>query len=634
MADAVIGALRVVLGADTAQFDKGLSDAQKSLSSFGKNIATIASGIGLERIIEKSVSTAVGAVADGFDRIDKLGKEAQKAGIGVDVLSGLQLSAELADVSLETLSRSLSKLNTNMVDASKGTGTAKDTFDALGVSVKNADGSIKSADQVLGSIADKFNATTDSATKTAAATALFGRAGRELIPLLNDGAKGLEEVRKTAEAMGLVIDQNTAASVQKFNDNLKILAKTKEGIVNLVIAGVIPALVRLSDQFIENAKDGAAITQTANFIVKEFQGLVSAVFETVAAFNALIDILGLIQTLWEVRNTELFNKALEDLQNRVKQFPADLEGARKAAQDLFAALDVGGRNATGTVEPGISKLSNTIASFTLRTAELRGEFNQLAVGFAAQAASLDLTDKAAQGLSRTQEGLTAAQAQLNQVMLQFEGARLANEAKPAWEKYNETLAKTQVLLDANAISAAEAGRINQKAGEVTGQAWDLASGRAIKGWVDGLSTLAKSNKDLAGVAKGVAIAQAIINTYTAATKSYAELGWPFGIAAAAGAVLAGFALVRQIEAQQFARGGSFRVGGGLTGMDSEMVAFRATPGEMVDIRRPGQTGGTGGVQTLVLDMPNPNEFFAVHVREMVNTLNRAAPDGYTLKVAK
>nr|WP_314432386.1 hypothetical protein [uncultured Brevundimonas sp.] len=37
----------------------------------------------------------------------------------------------------------------------------------------------------------------------------------------------------------------------------------------------------------------------------------------------------------------------------------------------------------------------------------------------------------------------------------------------------------------------------------------------------------------------------------------------------------------------FKTGGSFRVGGG-GGVDSSLVAFKATPGEMVDIRRPGQ----------------------------------------------
>lgn len=43
----------------------------------------------------------------------------------------------------------------------------------------------------------------------------------------------------------------------------------------------------------------------------------------------------------------------------------------------------------------------------------------------------------------------------------------------------------------------------------------------------------------------------------------------------------------------FKTGGSFRVGGG-GGVDSSLVAFKATPGEMVDIRRPGQNLSGGG----------------------------------------
>ena len=99
---------------------------------------------------------------------------------------------------------------------------------------------LKSSAQVLTEIAGKFEGSADGANKTAAAMALLGKSGRELIPLLNEGAAGLDEMQKTAQNMGLVIDQNTSNAVQKFNDNLKILGKTKEGIANLVIAQVGP----------------------------------------------------------------------------------------------------------------------------------------------------------------------------------------------------------------------------------------------------------------------------------------------------------------------------------------------------------------------------------------------------------
>jgi hypothetical protein len=61
--------------------------------------------------------------------------------------------------------------------------------------------------------------------------------------------------------------------------------------------------------------------------------------------------------------------------------------------------------------------------------------------------------------------------------------------------------------------------------------------------------------------------------------------------------------------------------------------INAAPGEMVDIRRPGQSGGGGQVQTIDLNIPRPDEFFATHVRQMVEALNRAAPDGYILRTA-
>jgi hypothetical protein len=49
------------------------------------------------------------------------------------------------------------------------------------------------------------------------------------------------------------------------------------------------------------------------------------------------------------------------------------------------------------------------------------------------------------------------------------------------------------------------------------------------------------------------------------------------------------------------------------------------------VRRPGQAAG-GAPQTINLQMPRPQEFFSQHVRELVYALNKAAPDGYILKV--
>jgi hypothetical protein len=633
MADATVGALRVTLGADTARFEDGLKRSESAMASFGKNIGTIAAGIGLERIIEKTMTFVVGTFTEGFERIDKVGKEAQKAGVGVEAFSGLQLSAELADVSMQTLTTSLGKLSKNMVDTASGTGEAKKTFDALGISVTNTDGTMKSADQVLIEIAGSFGGAADGASKTAAAIALLGRGGKELIPLLNEGAAGLEQMRATAESMGLIIDQNTSNAVQKFNDNLKILGKSGEGIANLVIAEIIPALLRLSELFVENARTGDFARTAAEAIIGEFKALAVAVNQAIVAVSlALQALTELKNILTSFPQIEQSAQAFNNFREIVTQWDAAMEAARGTALEWFTRTAVEGKKHTDNLSVSTSKLGDTLATLQLRTAVARGEFKQLATGMAEQAAQLGLTDKAAQGLSRTIEGLSPAQLKLNEAMLKYEGARMAQEALPPWEKYAEQLAKIDTLQKANAISAEEAGRLMVKAAENTGQSWDMVAEQSLAGWEKSLSAMAKQNKEFAIAAKGLAITMALINTYQGATKALAELPPPFSFIAAAGVIAFGLVQVAQIASQKFATGGSFRVGGGLTGMDSEMVAFRATPGEMVDVRRPGQAGAHDGVQTINLQLPRPADFFSVHVREMVTALNRAAPDGYVLKV--
>jgi hypothetical protein len=64
----------------------------------------------------------------------------------------------------------------------------------------------------------------------------------------------------------------------------------------------------------------------------------------------------------------------------------------------------------------------------------------------------------------------------------------------------------------------------------------------------------------------------------------------------------------------FKTGGSFKVGGS-GGADSQLMQFRATPGEMVDIRRPGQDAGGGMVVHV-----NPSPYFDVQVEKVATPI--------------
>ncbi|ARB11162.1 tail tape measure domain protein [Pseudomonas phage JG054] len=112
----------------------------------------------------------------------------------------------------------------------------------------------------------------------------------------------------------------------------------------------------------------------------------------------------------------------------------------------------------------------------------------------------------------------------------------------------------------------------------------------MRNFFSGLASLQSSNiKELAAIGKAAAITQAIMNTYEGATKALAQ-GGIYGAAMAAVVVASGMAQVAAIRAQQtqgFMTGGNFTVGG-TGGADSQMVAFRATPGEQVTVSTPTQ----------------------------------------------
>jgi tape measure domain-containing protein len=106
----------------------------------------------------------------------------------------------------------------------------------------------------------------------------------------------------------------------------------------------------------------------------------------------------------------------------------------------------------------------------------------------------------------------------------------------------------------------------------------------------GLASLASSsNRKVAAVGKAAAVAQATIDGYAAVQKALASAPPPYNYALAAGvAVQAGANIAKILNTQTaFAVGGDFQVGGS-GGVDSQMVAFRASPGEQVSVSTPQQ----------------------------------------------
>jgi alkanesulfonate monooxygenase SsuD/methylene tetrahydromethanopterin reductase-like flavin-dependent oxidoreductase (luciferase family) len=250
-------ALRIDVVAQFAQFQDSLNQIQRSVD---KSVGGLSRGFGsLSGLIAGlGVSLSAGGFAafvkNAINAQDEMGKMAQRAGLTVESLSALEHSARLSDVSLESLGQAMKKLSVNMLEVQSGSGEAQGAFKALNVSVTNTSGQLRGADRVLFDIADKFAAMEDGAGKTALAVKLFGRAGADLIPLLNQGADGLKRNADEAKRFGIVISTEAAKRAEEFNDNLTRIAQQSKGAGIAIANELLPWLNRMVEQLLEGTR--------------------------------------------------------------------------------------------------------------------------------------------------------------------------------------------------------------------------------------------------------------------------------------------------------------------------------------------------------------------------------------------
>ena len=229
------------LSTDSSKYDSGIKSAKDKaagLASGFKKTGVALTAIGLPFLL---------LTKRAIDAADEFAKMSQKVGVSVEVLSGLSFAANLAGTNIATVERGLGLLSRNLDDYSTGVGEAKESFKFLGISAVDLQGNLRSTDEVLFEMADRFKEMPDGTKKTALAMDILGKSGKDLIPLLNQGSDGLREMLDEADSLGQVLSTETAQSAEAFNDSLERLKTSLGGVLNAIIAsGFLDTLTSLA----------------------------------------------------------------------------------------------------------------------------------------------------------------------------------------------------------------------------------------------------------------------------------------------------------------------------------------------------------------------------------------------------
>jgi len=234
----IVRELLALIGLDVdkgsfASADTALGRAKSALEALGR--AAVSVGVDLAKSTLAFIDTT-GQINDA----------AASAQVATDAFQELAYAASLSDVNAEKLGVGLKSLNSLLSEAQRYGSEASKEFARLGIRTRDASGHVRSADDVLGSIADKMAKLPEGPRRAALSLKLLGKAGADLVPILQGGAAALAEARQEARDLGLVIDSDTIKAGDDLGDSMTKLQAVGKSLGATFGREVLPYLQELA----------------------------------------------------------------------------------------------------------------------------------------------------------------------------------------------------------------------------------------------------------------------------------------------------------------------------------------------------------------------------------------------------
>lgn len=178
----------------------------------------------------QQIGQALKAAVDNADNLNDL---SQRTGIAVERLSQFSTVARMSGTDIGSVAIGLKTLSKNMVEAANGNADLSRLFQTLQINVRNSDGTMRDAGQVLLDLSSRFRDMQDGAVKSALAVKLLGKSGDEMIPMLNEGANKIERFKA-------VVGSDFAQASDQFNDRIVTLGNSFDTLTSKLANSFLP----------------------------------------------------------------------------------------------------------------------------------------------------------------------------------------------------------------------------------------------------------------------------------------------------------------------------------------------------------------------------------------------------------
>ncbi|SFM71293.1 hypothetical protein [Marinobacter pelagius] len=278
------------LRGDAADFNRVVNRAEATLSgSFkkmrqssgrgGKAIASdynaISRAAGGAELKVKGLVTAIGGIALGGGGLtalanqavtlsDEIAKTADRLGITTDELQRYRFAAELSGIETNTLEMGLQRFGRRLGEAAQGTGEARPAIEALNLSLRGVDGTLRPVNEVFDEAIQKLSQIEDVTLRNALAAKLFDSEALKLVQI----GDNLERLKRQADELGLIIPEDLLRNAEELNDQLSIVQRTLSVKLTAALLKFAPQLDAVAEGFLAIADNSEAIVSALGTFAK------------------------------------------------------------------------------------------------------------------------------------------------------------------------------------------------------------------------------------------------------------------------------------------------------------------------------------------------------------------------------
>lgn len=281
-ADQLAGKLGINIPDGAKQALNGMkSMSAGSVAALGAIAAAVAAAI---KAIKALHETTVEAAAE----VDELVAQSMITGLSTKTLQELQYAENLIDVSVDTITGSLTKLTRNMASAMGGNEELTESFNGLGVSIQDSNGHLRSAEDVFYDLIDALGGIENPTERDAVAMELLGKSAQDLNPLIIQGSDAMRELAKEAHQVGYVLSEEDVEALAAVDDAVQRNQLLWEALKKQLAADFAPASESAMNLFTKVVK-AAGETLTESRIVenlgKSIQGITGILDAAVNLFD-------------------------------------------------------------------------------------------------------------------------------------------------------------------------------------------------------------------------------------------------------------------------------------------------------------------------------------------------------------